>query len=364
MIKSARIGILQDANMTGLTNLEEIKKIDKSNLRQVIIDFPDQFKEGLEIAKHVKLEGRFDNVTISGMGGSALPANLLRIYCNSLLKKYSNFKHFEITINRYYSLPPESYSSNHVNFIASYSGNTEETISSLEELHGKNIPFIGLSSGGKIQELCKKYKMPFVKLPVPNVSFQPRMGTGFFFGAIIQVFINQKLIPDVSEELIKDAEKLKLDMKNKENQGKKIASMIKGKTPVIYASPKYKSVAMVWKIKINENSKTPAFWNFLPESNHNEMVGFTNPQGKFIIIMLKDSDDNPRNLKRYEATSRIMSDNGIENYIIEMNGESVFEKIFESISLADWTSYYLAMQYNQDPTPVDLVEKLKKILAS
>jgi len=32
--------------------------------------------------------------------------------------------------------------------------------------------------------------------------------------------------------------------------------------------------------------------------------------------------------------------------------------------LADWTSYYLALEYGQDPTPVDMVENLKKILST
>src|SRR3989344_6188384 len=113
--------------MVDLNNKNDIASIDKSNLRQVIIDFPDQFAEGINLSKDIKLDGSFDSVTVSGMGGSALPANLFRIYCNNLLKSHLGYKHFEINVNRYYSLPPESYSSNTLNLISSYSGNTEET---------------------------------------------------------------------------------------------------------------------------------------------------------------------------------------------------------------------------------------------
>ncbi len=349
--------------MIDLDDKNKINSIDKSNLRQVIIDFPDQFAEGLKIGKDIKLQGKFDSVTISGMGGSALPANLFRIYCNNLLKDHTDYKHFEIYINRYYSLPPESYGSTTLNLISSYSGNTEETLSSLEEAHTSNMPFIGLSSGGQVEELCSKYEAPHVKLPMPNPSFQPRMGTGFFFGVILQLLINHDMLPDVSEELISLSEKLKIGSEKREKEGKDLARKIMGKTPVIYSSPKYKDVAMVWKIKINENSKTPAFWNFFPELNHNEMVGFTNPQSKFFLVMLKDPSDNPKNRKRYEATTSLLSVKGIESEILEMQGETVFEKIFSSIAFADWTSYYLALLYNQDPTPVDLVEQFKKIIA-
>lgn len=339
------------------------KKTDKSNFRQAIIDFPNQFEEGILLAKNIKLEGKFKNVTVSGMGGSALPADLLRIYCHDLLKNNPNYKFFEITVNRYYSIPYESTLVKNLNIIASYSGNTEETISSLEELRKMNMDFIGLATGGKVEELSKTYRMPFVKLPVPNPFFQPRMGTGYFFGAMIQILINHGFIPNVSDNIVLEAKKLKINMRKRKNEGKKIANLIKGKVPIIYSSPKYKSVAMIWKIKINENSKSPAFWNFLPEADHNEMVGFTNPQGKFFIIMLEDSEDDPRNLRRFKATAKIISKSGVDSYLVNMEGNTVFGKIFESISLADWTSYYLALEYNQDPTPVRLVEKLKKTLA-
>ena len=79
--------------------------------------------------------------------------------------------------------------------------------------------------------------------------------------------------------------------------------------------------------------------------------------------MLRDRDDNPRNLKRYEATEGLLKEKSIESEIIDMDGSDVFSKMFLSICLADWASYYLALEYQQDPTPVDMVEKLKKILA-
>ncbi|MBI4091935.1 MAG: bifunctional phosphoglucose/phosphomannose isomerase [Candidatus Levybacteria bacterium] len=344
--------------------VDSLNSIDKSNLRQVILETPGQFEVGFSLAKNIKVEGEFSNVTISGMGGSALPANLLRTYCNSLFKTHPNYKPFEIYINRYYSLPPESHSSNTLNFISSYSGNTEEAISSLEEAHMAGLKFVGFSSGGKVEELCKQYGAPHIKLPIPNPNFQPRMGTGYFFASMFQLLVNQGLIPDISSELLSLAGKLRQHMGEHENQGKELAGKLRGKTPVIYSSPKYEPAAMIWKIKINENAKTPAFWNFFPEANHNEMVGFTNPQGKFFIIMLKDSDDDPRNLKRYEATQKLLQEKGIESEIVEMYGNDVFSKMFSSLNLADWTSYYLALEYGQDPTPVDMVESLKKILAS
>ena len=342
----------------------DAKKLDKSNFRQFILASPSQFEVGMSLVKKIKLTGHFKNIVVCGMGGSALPANLLRTYCNSLLKTNSDHKPFGIFINRYYSLPRESYMPNTLNIISSYSGTTEETISCLEEAHNVNLPFIGLSSGGNIEELCKKYGALRIKIPVPYPNFQPRMGTGYFFGVMLQLLVNQGLVPNTSDEILSSAKKLSEEMGNFEKKGIELAGKLKGKTPVIYASQQYKPVAMVWKIKMNENAKTPAFWNFFPEANHNEMVGFTNPQAKFFVIMLKDPQDHERNIRRYEPTAALLKEKGIESEILDMQGDNPFYKIFSSISLADWTSYYLALEYGQDPTPVDMVENLKKILAS
>ncbi len=332
--------------------------LDKSNFRQFILDTPNQFKVGMELAKNIKLEGNFDSLTVSGMGGSALPTNLLKAYCDSLIT------HFPIEINRFYSLPKTALNKNSLNFVASYSGNTEETLSSLEELKKNNLLFIGFSSGGIVEEKCKEYGMPHVKLPIPYPNYQPRMGTGYFFGAMYQILVNQGMAEDKTADLVNIASKFNSKMDSYEEKGKALAQKLKGKTPIVYASSKYQAVSMIWKIKINENAKTPAFWNFFPELNHNEMVGFTNPQAKFFIIMLKDLDDNPKNLKRYEATANLLKTKGVESEILELDGENLFAKMFLSITLSDWTSYYLALEYGQDPTPVDMVEELKKILAS
>ncbi|MEK7160049.1 MAG: bifunctional phosphoglucose/phosphomannose isomerase [Patescibacteria group bacterium] len=344
--------------------MNNLNSLDKSNFRQFILDTPNQFKIGITLANGIKVNGEFDSVTISGMGGSALPANLLRTYCNSLFKNHPEYKPFEIYVNRFYSLPPEAHGKNALNIIASYSGNTEESLSSLNEAKEKNLPFIGISSGGEIEKLCKEYQAPHIKLPIPYPNYQPRMGTGYFFGALLKFLINQGLVPDLTNDIISLSDKFNEKMRDLEENGKILAKKLYNKTPVIYSSPKYKSIAMIWKIKINENAKTPAFWNFFPELNHNEMVGFTNPQGKFFIIMLRDEDDNPKNLKRYQTTADLFKEKGIDSKIITMDGNDVFSKMFLSITYSDWTSYYLALEYGQDPTPVDLVEKLKKILAS
>lgn len=336
--------------------------LDTSDFRQMILDSPDQFRVGFELAKDIKVPGTFRSIMISGMGGSALPGNIFRVYLNDLFRTEApETQPLPIYQNRFYTLPPESYKEC-LNFICSYSGNTEETVSAFEEALAHNLPCIGLSSGGKIEAMCKEHSIPHIKLPLPTPDFQPRIGTGYFFSTLFQVLVNQGLVPDMTGELLAEAASLKESLPAIEEAGKALSKKLAGKTPVIYASPKYKSVAMVWKIKLNENAKTPAFWNFFPELNHNEMVGFTLPQAKFVIIMLRDPNDHPKNLKRFEVTANLLRAKGVDVEILDMAGKSVYTKIFMSILLSDFASYYLALEYGQDPTPVDMVEELKKLL--
>jgi glucose/mannose-6-phosphate isomerase len=336
--------------------------LDTFNFRQMILDSPDQFGVGFQAAQGVSLPGEFKSVMISGMGGSALPGNLFRIYLNDLFRTEEPAQQpLAIYQNRSYSLPPESFHQC-LNFICSYSGNTEETIASFEEALKHHLPCVGFSSGGKIEEMCQANNIPHIRLPIPSPGFQPRVGTGYFFGAMFQVLVNQGLVRDTTAELLLEAEKIKKSLSVLEGQGMALSKKVVGKTPIVYATARYKSVAMIWKIKFNENAKTPAFWNFFPELNHNELVGWTLPQGKFIVLMLRDTATDPRVLKRFVVTAQLLREKGIEVETIDMPGESVFEKTFGTILIADFASYYLALEYGQDPTPVDMVEEFKKLL--
>lgn len=337
-------------------------EFDKFNLRQMILDSPKQFAVGLKIAEGIKVEGKFYKVIFSGEGGSALPSQLLEIIVRD---------HFmgtgeeapQIITNHSYSLPPES-AKGSLNVFCSYSGNTEETISCLEEAISQKLPVIGIASGGKLEEICLANKIPFVKLPIPFANFQPRLGTGYFVAAMIAILENQGLVSGLSEEIAASMESVGEGIDEIEKQGMDLAGKITGKTPVIYASEKFARLAMVWKIKFNEHAKNPAFWNFFSEVNHNEMVGFTNLGKRYFSVMLKDPQDDSRNLKRYDVMAKVVGEKGLESVMFTLEGGNAFEKIFKSLLLADFTAYYLAMHNKVDPTPVDMVEQFKKLLVS
>lgn len=333
------------------------KNIDAENLRQVILDFPRQFEVGFVLANDIKLGTDFNSICISGMGGSSLPTDVLKTYLrNTPTKENSSFS---ILKNRDYTLPKEAYSKC-LNIFASYSGNTEETLSALDEAIKNNLPSLGIAHGGKLIEICKAKNIPFII--VPEIS-QPRYALGYFFSILLQILSSCNLIQNPKKEILSSIEELEKITKKLERKGKTLSQKIHKKTPLIYTTDQLKSIGRIWKIKINENAKTPAFYNFYPELNHNEMVGFTLPQGKFHIITLVDKNANPQIIKRMKITAKLLKKNKIETSLIEIpNNDNAFLSIFSSLALGDWVSYYLALNYKQDPTPVKMVEDLKKML--
>ncbi len=335
-----------------------MKKSDKSYMHRVFLDFPKQFRVGLEAAKNIKIPGKFNKVLICGMGGSALPGDILDIWLSAFKIPLPLF------IHRNYNLPYQA-DKNSLVVCISYSGNTEETISSLEAARRKKLPVAAIGSGGRLAELCQKHKIPAAIVPK---GYQPRMALGFQFAALMKILVNCGLIKDNLKSILALEKNLK--PAKLENQGKKLAKKLINKTPVIYSSDRLKNLARIWKIKFNEVSKTLALYNYFPELNHNEIVGFEEvnkdqiSNKKVCVFILRDLQDSyPRILKQMEITKDLIEKEGVKVEFIDMTGKNMMEKIFSSIILGFWTSFWLAMEYKVDPTEIKTVDEFKKRLA-
>ncbi len=337
----------------------EIKNIDKSNMRKTILDFPKQFKVGINAAKKVHFkEWSFltppENIIVCGMGGSAIAGEML-----------ATLKPFDVFYYKSYRLPLQAGNESLIICI-SYSGNTEETLSSFETAVGKGLPVISITTGGKLAELSKKYKVPCVILPPPY--FPPRLAIGEMFAALLQVLNNHHLSNGLT---IKDILKIEnsLNIKALEIEGKKIAKKIFGKIPIIYTSRRFRVARMIWKNSLNETAKILAIANYFPELNHNEIVGLWRvneaqiSNDKLYVLILRDKESShPRILKQMEITKNFLTKEGIEAEFIDIKGKNFLEKLFSIAILGFWVSFWLAMEYKIDPTPVDPINELKKKL--
>ncbi|MGB9609133.1 MAG: SIS domain-containing protein, partial [Minisyncoccia bacterium] len=294
----------------------------------------------------------FKKVIVCGMGGSHLGADILKSF---------NLN-FEINIWSNYNLPQinKNELKDYFVVIDSYSGNTEEALSSFFAAQKLKLNIGIITSGGKLLNLAKKYQKPYVL--IPNTGIQPRHALGYQILALAKILNQEKIILNI--KTIKN----KINIFNLEKGGKKIAKEIFNFTPIIYSSESNKSLAYNWKIKFNESSKIPAFYNVFPELNHNEMQGFdVLPQTKklsenFYFLFLYDQNDDLKIKKRMIITANLYKKRDLKVKLINLKEKNNWLKIFNVLFLGDWISYYLAKMYNTDFEKVKMVEEFKKRL--
>lgn len=307
-------------------------------------------------------DATINKVVVTGMGGSALAALLIKSWQESKLNIT-----FEIV--RDYKLP--NYVDDKTLVIASsYSGNTEETLSCLDEALKKGANIGCVSSGGKLVEIAKNNELPYVVLPS---GIQPRMGVIANLRAILAVLVSYGVVSQSDFDEVKnlglwlnaESKKWGRDVLTNENQAKQLALLSAGKTAIFYSSTAMGGVAYKWKISWNENAKNVAFWNVLPEFNHNEFMGWTShPVEKpYVVFDLRSSFDHPKITKRFEISDRLLSGKRPKANVIELQGESVIAQMLWASIFADFVSIYLAILNGVDPSKVELIEKLKQELA-
>lgn len=320
--------------------------IDRYNMLKVLEDFPKQCREALDLPKGLAVSKEINNIVISGMGGSAIGGDLL--------KSYMADSKIPVFVSRDYALPGFVDSRSLV-FVVSYSGNTEETLSSYYDAVNKKANIIALTSGGELANLCKRT----IKLPS---GMQPRAAIGYLFFPILGVLFNSGIV-DISNKELNEMLMALTNVHEFKNKADTLSKSIRGKIPIIYSSELLKPVAYRWKCQINENSKQSAFYNTFSEMNHNELAGYKFMDRKYAAIMIRDKKDNERIKKRMDICRDIM-EKTVEVEEVNTQGEYLLTRLFSGIYLGDWLSYFIALHNRIDPTPVEIIEGLKKDLAS
>lgn len=351
--------------VSSLDDTQAVKTVDTSDLLSTVEDLGAQCEEAADIAGTFDSSAitDVDNVLILGMGGSGISGDIIRTLLEDELD-------VPLSVVKGYTIPAYVGKKTLV-FAISYSGDTEETLSCVEQALGKGARIVAVTSGGELKKKAGEAGFPAITIPGGH---QPRAALGYLSMPILVALARAGLISDVSSS-VDEAVGLLREMRSEcgigipeiNNLPKKVARELYGKVPVVYGSEGVLSAAALrWKCQFNENSKVPAFQNSFPELNHNETVGWElldDQTRRFHLVMLRASGEHDRVQKRVDVTLPLISDHLDGVTEVWTKGKSKLAQLLSVIYLGDLASVYLAVLNGVDPTPVDRIKLLKKRLS-
>lgn len=317
-------------------------------LKNTIQKFPLQIKEALDVAGNFSLEGNFENVVICGMGASSVLGDFFKEYFN-----------ISIAVSNTYSLPKTT-SANSLIIISSSSGETEETLTNLKQAIdlGLKNSIVATGFGGKLEEICQKIKIPFLKINKPYPEMQARWSYGYNFTIIGSIIANTFNITTFKKELEDVINRF--DVNAQKEEAFFIADQARDKHMVFHGPEKLWVLAKIMRIEVGEDTKRPAFFNNFSEVNHYESVSFSKYGEDFVIAILQDPSDSKRIMERQSVTQDLMNKCGTKTFTIKLKANTQIEKLFYSILFGMWLGYKLCEYYNENPSKLELVSELKE----
>lgn len=326
------------------------------NMQALIEDFPSNLLEAIEIAEGADLSrsvGNYTNVVICGMGGSGIGGTIVSTWVSDELR-------VPVEIVKDYTIP--SYVNTSTLVIgSSYSGNTEETLSCIEQAHDKGATIVGICSGGDLAAFCEKNNFDCVIVPGGN---PPRTALAFSLVQLLNIFHKTALIPHAKLSEIKGAHEL-ITTREKEikAEANKLANHLLGKVAVFYGGGRYEGVVVRARQQFNENSKLLCWHHILPEMNHNELVGWYGGDDRFAVVFFESDDMHPRNAVRMKITRDKILEKTKQVMTLHPKGETLIEKSIYFINLVDWSSLFLADLKEADAMDIAVIDFLKSELA-
>jgi glucose/mannose-6-phosphate isomerase len=347
--------------MMNLNDMDRFRLIDPENFLGHIQTLPEQLQIAWDLGQSLSLSLKEDikAILIAGMGGSAIGADLLAAYL-------AHSCSIPVYVQRDYELPAWAEGSKTLVVASSHSGDTEETLSIFEQALANHCQVLSISTGGKLTAAAQKAGVPAWTFEHHG---QPRAAVGYTFGLLLALVSRLGLIANQENELSRTIQAMhnqqahfEPDVPVVKNPAKRMAGQLFGRWVTIMGSGYLAPVARRWKCQISEVAKAWAQFEFLPEADHNTLAGCFYPSeliNQMMVLFLRAPSDHPRNRLRSDLTRKGFMLEGMNTDFIDAVGDVPLTHIWTSLHYGDYVSYYLAMAYEVDPTPVGAIQGLK-----
>lgn len=344
-----------------LDDLGAMRRFDQAGMLEAIAGIPGQMSDAWGRSRELSLpdshRGR-RSVALLGMGGSAIGGDLVRGIFADRLKA-------PLIVVRDYELPAWVDRDTLV-VASSYSGATEETISALSTALERRCPVAVISTGGPLKEVARKAGLPLLDFPGEG---QPRAAVGYSLALLAGLLERAGLLALTDQEMrdaVAAAEAAVAasgpETTSERNPAKQLAWTLVDRLPVIEASGPLVAVARRWKTQLNENGKTMAVIEELPEATHNAVVGYAQPESirdHLYVVFLTSPAEHPRSRLRASLSAELLGAAQIGHQVLPVAGEGPLQQAISGIVLGDYVSTYLAFLYGEDPSPVEAISYVK-----
>jgi len=348
---------------TVIETVERIRAADPEGMLDRIKELPQQVRDAWSIASKAAIPPAYADVrsiVVSGMGGSAIGGDLAAALVANELR-------VPMSVHRDYGLPAYVGRDSLV-ITSSYSGNTEETLSSFEEARKRGAKIVAITTGGRLAELATAAGGPVVTFSYPA---RPRATLGYSLTLVLGVLSKMGLVRDMARDIdvaLADVAKLqeKVHEGARSNDAKKLAVALAGRVVVVFGAGPMGVMARRVKGQWNENAKNWAAFDVLPELDHNAVVGFPNPaiaKQALAVLILRSSQDLGRHRVRWEVTKELLDRAGIPHNSVELPGATALSEVLQMTYYTDHVSYYVALLNGADPSPNTSIDFLKERLA-
>jgi glucose/mannose-6-phosphate isomerase len=307
------------------------------------------------------------NIVVCGMGGSRFtPKAIKELFKDRIKAPYEIIEDYTL---------PAYVDSDTLVILSSFSGTTEEVIACGQDAIKRGAKVTAVVGGGAIADMLKQHNfIGYVFDPKYNPCGQPRIGGGYLLMGHLGLLKALQLI-DISEEEVQQAiayadeigQTYAVTVPEKDNGAKQLARFLLDKHPFLITSEFLRGFGNGFANQINETAKMISDCRYIPELNHHLMEGLRRPDvlhenGVFVFFT---STLYPEKIqKRFRITQDVVQKQNIATHEVALRGKTKLSQLLEAFTLSGYTTFYMAMLYDNDPVAIPWVSYFKEQLAA
>lgn len=305
---------------------------------------------------------------VCGMGGSAIAGDLVADLAGPAsvtpIRVVRNFRVPGL-------LPSTGSQAGQLIIVCSFSGDTEETLSMFEQARSSGAAMIAVAGGGSLGKRAADAGIPVMTINAPG---EPRSAVGYNL-MLLASLLNRTGVLSVSDREVSEAvdaaesmiARVGIQVPVKDNPAKSLAMELVGGLTLMYGGGNLCGMALRWKSQINENGKSWAFSESLPELLHNSVESF--PGGPEVrerttALLLKPFQTPDELERRYTVLAETLDGFGIKNRTLTGVSGGPLAQSLSMIVLGDHVSYYMGILNGFNPSETPSIDLFKERLSA